>query len=142
MEPLVHWGTVTPAFAKRSIVAFRRDGELMATPEYKQLVRRLTKTSTPVYCVSCLDYLWSKRTEASEVVEWLGGGGDGDGVSDTSRDSLQLSSGLGCSVVDDGSSAVCAVGMFTTGQSCLVKTEDCEDEGIVSSLLDTSDEED
>jgi len=71
LEPLVHWGTVTPATASHHVFAFRRDGELMQQPEYIQLVKRLVDTEVPTYCFDCLHCLWSKRAEAQETMTQL-----------------------------------------------------------------------
>ncbi|KAF2624967.1 hypothetical protein BU25DRAFT_423722 [Macroventuria anomochaeta] len=73
LEPLVHWGTVTPTVGSQSILAFRRDGELMQQPEYWQLVRHLVDTEAPTYCVDCLEYLWRKRAEARDTMRQLQG---------------------------------------------------------------------
>ncbi|KAH6644760.1 hypothetical protein C7974DRAFT_440300 [Boeremia exigua] len=71
LEPLVHWGTLTPGTESRSIFSFHRDGELMQQPEYMVLVRRLVGAVAPTYCLDCLDYLRSKCTEALEATRQL-----------------------------------------------------------------------
>ncbi|KAJ4991881.1 hypothetical protein SVAN01_02731 [Stagonosporopsis vannaccii] len=74
LEPLVHWGTVTPATVSQSVFAFHRDGDLTRKPEYYQLVRSLVDTVAPAYCVDCLQYLWSKRSEARDTMSQLQSG--------------------------------------------------------------------
>ena len=71
IEPLVHWGTVTPATASQSMLFFYRNGELMKQAEYKHLVRRLVDAEVPTYCVDCLQHLWSKRAEARDTMRQL-----------------------------------------------------------------------
>lgn len=72
LEPLVHWGTVTPvSVASQSTFIFRRNGELMQKPEYIHLVRRLFDTEASTYCVDCLEHLWKKRGEARETMKQL-----------------------------------------------------------------------
>ena len=71
LEPLIHWGTVTPATRSQAIITFRRDGELMQIPAYKQLVKRSVDPNAPSYCVDCLQYLWSKRIEAQDIARQL-----------------------------------------------------------------------
>ncbi|KAF9695654.1 hypothetical protein EKO04_006593 [Ascochyta lentis] len=73
IEPLVHWGTVTPATASQSMATFRRDGSLMHVPAYKKLVRDLVDVDAPIYCFDCLEWLWSKRAEAWDIVRQLEG---------------------------------------------------------------------
>lgn len=71
VEPLIHWGTVTPTAAFEVMVIFRRDGGFMQEPAYKQLVRRLVEMEAPSYCTDCLEYLWSKRAEARDTTRQL-----------------------------------------------------------------------
>ncbi|KAF1347396.1 hypothetical protein EJ07DRAFT_160288 [Lizonia empirigonia] len=71
LEPLIHWGTVTPGSASQAMVLFRRDGGLMEEPAYKMLVRRSIDTEAATYCVNCLGYLWSKRAEARHMRQQL-----------------------------------------------------------------------
>lgn len=73
MEPLVHWGTVTPTIVSQFALAFRRDGDLMQKPEYKRLVRGLVDAIVPTYCFDCLGYLWSKCSEARDTLRQLQG---------------------------------------------------------------------
>ncbi|KAF1922714.1 uncharacterized protein M421DRAFT_96642 [Didymella exigua CBS 183.55] len=76
IEPLVHWGTVTPASASQAhfMLPFRRDGVLMrepaAYPGYAQVVRRAA-ANAPGYCVDCLGYLWDECTGARESMRRL-----------------------------------------------------------------------
>ena len=71
MEPLVDWGTVTPAATSEFALTFRRNGCRMRDSEYIVLVRRLIDSSAPTYCLDCLGYLWSKRTEAFDTMRQL-----------------------------------------------------------------------
>lgn len=76
IEPLIHWGTVTPAGPWHYILPFHRNGELVQDrekPEFKLLVRRIVGTNAPAYCVDCLGYLWNKRAEARETMRQLQG---------------------------------------------------------------------
>ncbi|UPX16436.1 uncharacterized protein EKO05_0006835 [Ascochyta rabiei] len=71
IEPLVHWGTVIPATAFQFMASFRRNGSLMQIPAYEQIVRNSIDANTPTYCFDCLEYLWSKRTEAWGIIRRL-----------------------------------------------------------------------
>ncbi|KAF3033327.1 hypothetical protein E8E11_000135 [Didymella keratinophila] len=74
LEPLVNWGTTTPALPSGPVLPFRRNGELMTNmgkPEYILYTRSLTNIDTPSYCTDCLDYLWSKRGEARDTIRQL-----------------------------------------------------------------------
>jgi hypothetical protein len=73
MEPLVHWGTVTPTIASQFALVFRRDGDLMQEPEYKRLVRGLVDATVPTYCFDCLRYLWSRCSKARTTMRQLQG---------------------------------------------------------------------
>ncbi|KAF2995243.1 hypothetical protein E8E13_003016 [Curvularia kusanoi] len=67
VEPLVHWGTVDFAAELQSIICFRREGSLMQKEEYRELVKKMTDSKAPMYCIDCLGHLCSKRTEARET---------------------------------------------------------------------------
>lgn len=74
LEPLVHWGTLTPADPLQYTLPFRRNGELMINmdkPEFKLYVRQLVDPDAPSYCIDCLGYLWSKRGEAQDTIRQL-----------------------------------------------------------------------
>lgn len=74
LEPLVHWGTVTPAEPLQYILPFRHDGEIitnMDKAEFKLYVRRLVDANAPSYCIDCLGHLWSKRSEAQDTIRQL-----------------------------------------------------------------------
>ncbi|KAJ8111182.1 hypothetical protein OPT61_g6163 [Boeremia exigua] len=71
LEPLVHWGTITPATMSQSIFLFNRKGELMKQPEYLTLVRRVVDTEAPAYCIKCLEYLWTKCLETRDIMKHL-----------------------------------------------------------------------
>ena len=71
MEPLVDWGTVTPAPTSQFALTFRRNGCRMRDSEYIALVRHLIDPAAPTYCLDCLGYLWSKRAEARDTMRQL-----------------------------------------------------------------------
>jgi hypothetical protein len=73
IEPLIHWGTVTPAFdtplAGGRILAFRRDGEKYDDPLWWLEARKIIPKDAATYCVGCVEMLMYKRAEAWAAVE-------------------------------------------------------------------------
>jgi hypothetical protein len=72
MEPLIHWGTVTPAdtlLCCGRIMAFRRDGEKCDDPLWTLAMRKFTPQDPMTYCTGCLDMLMDKAPSIMPIVE-------------------------------------------------------------------------
>jgi hypothetical protein len=73
IEPLVHWGTVTPItdtpLCHSRILVFRRGGEKCGDPLWTQALKRFTPQHPTSYCSQCLEMLMDNRTEACVTVE-------------------------------------------------------------------------
>jgi hypothetical protein len=71
IEPLIHWGTVTPAtdtlLCHGRVLAFRRDAEKHDDPLWTQAIKKLVPQSPVTYCIECLDKMmdWREKTWAS-----------------------------------------------------------------------------
>jgi hypothetical protein len=76
IEPLIHWGTVTPAtdnfLCHGRVLAFRRDGEKCDDPLWTQAIKRLVPQFPTTYCSQCLDMMMDWRTAAWAPEEPLG----------------------------------------------------------------------
>ncbi|KAH7066774.1 hypothetical protein BKA63DRAFT_607678 [Paraphoma chrysanthemicola] len=68
IEPLIHWGTLTPAFdsslCRGRVLAFRRNGEMCKDPLWTQAIGKFTPPDPPKYCGECLEMLMDKRAIA------------------------------------------------------------------------------
>ncbi|KAH8731684.1 hypothetical protein GQ44DRAFT_755752 [Phaeosphaeriaceae sp. PMI808] len=68
IEPLIHWGTVTPAvdivLGHGRVQAFRRSGEKRHDPLWTEAIMRLSPPNPLAYCFGCLDMLMMWRMEA------------------------------------------------------------------------------
>jgi hypothetical protein len=72
IEPLIHWGTVTPAdnlLCCGRIMAFRRNGEKCEDPLWTLAIRKLTLPHSRTYCVGCLKMLMDNAPEIMVMVE-------------------------------------------------------------------------
>jgi hypothetical protein len=73
IEPLIHWGTLTPApdtvLCCGRMLAFRRNGEMCKDPLWTQAVRDFTPSHPTTYCTECLESLMNKREIAWAEVE-------------------------------------------------------------------------
>lgn len=72
IEPLVHWGTVTPAdieLCRGSIQAFRRNGDKCDDPLWIQAIKVYTPQHPTSYCSECLSLLFGNRATAWEALE-------------------------------------------------------------------------
>ncbi|KAF1830445.1 hypothetical protein BDW02DRAFT_650639 [Decorospora gaudefroyi] len=73
VEPLLHWGTVTPAselrIAEGKIFPFRRNGIKMEDGLWTQQVKKLVPNHPPTYCVKCLEELMTRRVEAWAIID-------------------------------------------------------------------------
>ncbi|KAL5116129.1 hypothetical protein ACEQ8H_006026 [Pleosporales sp. CAS-2024a] len=65
LEPLIHWGTVTPAtnvlLCRGRAPVFRRDGEKCQDALWTQVIKKLIPSEAPAYCLGCLDMLMNNR---------------------------------------------------------------------------------
>jgi hypothetical protein len=72
IEPLVHWGTVTPTtdinLCRGRIQAFRRDGEKCADPLWTLALEHFTSQQPISYCSGCLDMLMDNPAEAGAAI--------------------------------------------------------------------------
>ncbi|KAH7406852.1 hypothetical protein DE146DRAFT_778345 [Phaeosphaeria sp. MPI-PUGE-AT-0046c] len=73
MEPLIHWGTVTPETdifpCPGRVQLFRRDGEKCADPLWTQAIMKLTPQQPASYCLECLGTMMKKRTAALQAMK-------------------------------------------------------------------------
>jgi hypothetical protein len=65
IEPLIHWGTVTPVIdvilCHGRVLAFKRDGKSCDDPLWTLAVKRFTPQHPTSYCTECLEMLMDKR---------------------------------------------------------------------------------
>jgi hypothetical protein len=77
IEPLVHWGTVTPAtddlLCRGRVLAFRRDGKKCDDLLWTQAIKRLVPQYPTTYCSECLDMVMDWRAAAWASEEPYGG---------------------------------------------------------------------
>jgi hypothetical protein len=73
IEPLIHWGTVTPAsdtpLAHGRILAFRCNNGKCDDPLWSMTVRKLKPQDPPTYCLECIEMLMDGRAEVWATVE-------------------------------------------------------------------------
>lgn len=73
VEPLVHWGTITPTtdvqLCRGSIQAFRRNGEKCDDPLWTQAIKACTPQHPTSYCSECLSLLFENRATAWKALE-------------------------------------------------------------------------
>jgi hypothetical protein len=73
LEPLIHWGTVTPAtespLAHGRILAFRRNGEKCDDPLWTMAMQAFAPEDGMLYCLDCLEILMEGREEVFAPVK-------------------------------------------------------------------------
>lgn len=73
LEPLIHWGTVTPAtdvpIAGGKLFAFRRNSEKCDDPLWTMAIQQLAPKNPLTFCFKCLGLLREKRVEVCAPTE-------------------------------------------------------------------------
>lgn len=73
IEPLIHWGTVTPAadvqLCRGSTQAFRRNGEKCDDPLWTQAIKAYRPQHPTSYCSDCLNMLLDIRATTWDALQ-------------------------------------------------------------------------